>query len=447
MSIQDLFSMAKKNLLSRKLRTFLTLLGVMIGTTAIIVMMSFGFGIKDSNEKMITSMGDLTIFDVTLGNMDEGKKPLKMNDSTIKEIEKISHVSSVSPIYQQDFALNYKKFENPYVQLVALDPKAIDTYKWEFEKGKLFRDSGEIEVIFGSKVASSFYNPKKPVEPEMDESGNYIEPPAPFDASGTTMELLKSDSEVMGFDASGPVLEAGDSSQDKDKVKTVDVKVVGVLKERKDFNVDYNIFMSIKAYKNLLKEFKMPQPAKNDYASLKVKVDDIKNAREVEKEIKNMGFEVQGLFSMLDQMEKSMGVISAIFGGIGAISFIVAAIGITNTMIMSIYERTREIGVMKVIGASIADIQRLFLVEAGLIGLMGGIIGVIFSFLLSTFFNLLANHFTMQNGAEEAVRISIIPLWLIFVGIIFSTIVGVLAGYFPARRAMNLSALDAIRTE
>ena len=173
----------------------------------------------------------------------------------------------------------------------------------------------------------------------------------------------------------------------------------------------------------------------------------MKNAEEVSDGIKALDYEAMGMLEMIKSMNKAMTIVNAIFAGIGSISFIVAAIGIANTMIMSIYERTREIGVMKVIGASIQDIQKLFLTEAALIGLIGGIIGVLLSLLMSAGFNLIGNRFAMAQGAEEAVKISHIPLWLIFVALIFSTLVGVAAGYFPAKRAMNLSALDAIRSD
>lgn len=105
---------------------------------------------------------------------------------------------------------------------------------------------------------------------------------------------------------------------------------------------------------------------------------------------------------------------------------------------------------MKVIGASIADIKKLFLIEAGFIGLLGGIIGVVFSLILSSVFNILAKGFLMsrfQLNGDFDPKISYIPFWLILIALLFSCLIGILAGYFPAKRAMKLSALDAIRSE
>ena len=164
-----------------------------------------------------------------------------------------------------------------------------------------------------------------------------------------------------------------------------------------------------------------------------------------------MGHEAYSLNDELESFKQQALVIQAILGGIGAISLLVAAIGIANTMVMSIYERTKEIGVMKVIGASLKDIKRLFLFESALIGLTGGVFGVGLSYLISFLMNKFGSQFVqlgmmMGPGGGEA-RISIIPVWLALAALGFSALIGVISGYFPARRAMNLSALDAIRSE
>jgi len=130
------------------------------------------------------------------------------------------------------------------------------------------------------------------------------------------------------------------------------------------------------------------------------------------------------------------------------VSLFVAAIGISNTMVMSIYERTREIGVMKVIGASLKDIRRLFLLEAALIGVFGGVLGAGLSLGVSKIINNYGIPFfdNMVYGANES-DISAIPAWLCLFALGFSAVIGLVSGYFPARRAMKLSALTAIRTE
>ena len=229
--------------------------------------------------------------------------------------------------------------------------------------------------------------------------------------------------------------------------KTTTLKVTGVLKKTKKSQYDNGAFMTIEGYKKLAETLDLPAPERGTYSTVQVRIDDTEYAEDVTDAIKDLGYEPSGLLEAIKSMNRGMAIVNAIFAGIGSISFIVAAIGIANTMIMSIYERTKEIGVMKVIGASIQDIQKLFLTEAALIGFIGGVIGVITSLLLSGAFNIIGNRFAQSQGAEEAIQLSYIPLWLIFVALLFSTMVGVAAGYFPAKRAMNLSALDAIRSD
>ena len=178
-----------------------------------------------------------------------------------------------------------------------------------------------------------------------------------------------------------------------------------------------------------------------------VKVDDLDHVVAIQTAIKDMGHEAFSLTDMLDEMKKMSGTIQAVLGGIGAVSLIVAAIGITNTMIMSIYERTKEIGVMKVIGASLRDIKNLFLFESAIIGFLGGILGLFFSLGISKIINLVGGSFLADMSGGAGGKISIIPVWLAFASVGFSSLIGILSGYYPAKRAMNLSALEAIKTE
>ena len=146
-------------------------------------------------------------------------------------------------------------------------------------------------------------------------------------------------------------------------------------------------------------------------------------------------------------------------GGLGAISLFVAAIGITNTMIMSISERTREIGIMKALGCYVRDIRLLFLMESGTIGLLGGIIGLVFSLLISVGINLFAmgaigeGGITVQTllqaliGGEEVSRVSAISPGLMLFAIVFSVFVGLASGYYPANKAVKIPALEAIKHE
>ena len=160
--------------------------------------------------------------------------------------------------------------------------------------------------------------------------------------------------------------------------------------------------------------------------------------------IKEMGYEAYNDAEWIQQQQNEMNMIEGVLGGIGAVSLLVAAIGIANTMMMSIYERTKEIGVMKVLGCDMRNIQMMFLFEAGFIGLIGGFIGLIISFSLSFVINKIASA-TGALGIEG--NLSYIPPSLALFALVFALFVGMLSGFFPSRRAMKLSPLAAIRND
>ncbi|HHW91537.1 MAG TPA: ABC transporter permease [Firmicutes bacterium] len=190
---------------------------------------------------------------------------------------------------------------------------------------------------------------------------------------------------------------------------------------------------------------------KNDriYSYFLVRAVDVNKAKELSKTLRDMGYNAWSMADNLEGIEQGTKVMQAILGGIGGISLLVAALGITNTMIMSIYERTKEIGIMKVIGASFEDIRLLFLGEAGLIGAGGGAIGLVLSYLISYLLNRFGASYINQGmgmGGEE-VAISIIPPYLALFAVGFAILVGLLSGLYPATRAMRLSPVVAIRNE
>ena len=149
----------------------------------------------------------------------------------------------------------------------------------------------------------------------------------------------------------------------------------------------------------------------------------------------------------MENVESQALIIQAVLGGIGGITLLVASIGIANTMVMAIYERTREIGVMKVIGATGGDVMKMFLMEAGLIGACGGLLGLVCSLGASKLINYLAGDFMGTGMGGETYNISVIPPYLMLFALIFAFCIGIVAGLYPARRASKLSPILAIRNE
>ena len=244
-------------------------------------------------------------------------------------------------------------------------------------------------------------------------------------------------------------------------MKRVPIKITGITEGDIESYTEYsyNCYTSMDALKEFLKQnysenSVIPgQPTNKDgkpyrdlkYSQLTVNVDESANVEDVLQTIQDMGYRGEANKEWLEEIEKEFMIIEAVLGGIGAVSLLVAAIGIANTMTMSTYERTKEIGIMKVLGCSLGNIRTMFLTEAAFIGLLGGMVGVALSFLLSFVVNKVAPAIMADFG--EGAKISIIPFWLVLLSIVFSTIIGMIAGFFPAQRATKLSPLAAIRNE
>ena len=179
------------------------------------------------------------------------------------------------------------------------------------------------------------------------------------------------------------------------------------------------------------------------YNQAYVKVDNVDNMKDVQKSIQNLGLNASSNAEWIEQMQEQSRNIQLVLGGIGAVSLFVAAIGIANTMMMSIYERTKEIGIIKVLGCALQNIREMFLMEAGFIGFLGGVIGVALSYIISFIINFVAS----RQGGDYYSSISYIPPWLVLLAVGFAILVGMAAGFFPAVRAMKLSPLAAIRNE
>lgn len=436
MNSLDIVKMGLKNLWRRKLRTFLTILGVIIGTSSIITMLSLGFGMTESFKNNISQMGSLNTITISQGGGMVGpdgqavpnSKKVYLNDEAIAELSKIKGVEFTTGVLDMSMKLNKGRY-TAYVRLRGMDPKAMEALDFKDEEGRILKAGDKNQLVWGAETKNFFYDEKSSgygIPPQINPLKDHI-----------TMEFNI-------YDAGG---------KPKKMKKPIKPNTVGILKGG-DWEKDYSIFTTLEYIEKLKKEEKKLDTSnknrpkdKNKYEEILIKVDNIDNVAVIQNQIKDMGYSARSLNDILENVKSTMNIMQAILGGIGAISLLVAAIGIANTMIMSIYERTREIGVMKVIGAQLKDIRRIFLFEAGMIGLSGGIFGIGLSYLLSVILNIVGTSINIFGEMGPGTKLSIIPLWLVIAALIFSTLVGLISGFYPARRAMKLSALEAIKTE
>jgi ABC-type antimicrobial peptide transport system permease subunit len=470
----DLFLMSGGNLKRRKLRTFLTVLGVVIGTASVIAMLSLGLGLQKTMYQDIEDYGSLTTLSVTgagggYGDFSETSKdtdPLYLTDETVADFASFDHVLDSTPAYRTDVMLIKGKYESG-ASLIGLTPEGFQALKLDLEWGELPRpDSGVLDLVFGNRVAAEFYDPKAGSSPFYD-SGEIV-----VDVKRDSMFMILDTQSYYG--ARDAELETGSSTdspqqgEDKTeeqpiqiKAKKYSVKAIGLISGGTDsWNMNSNaIFCDLDALRTVLKkEFKgRPLPGQPTLASGKamkdfvysyaqVKVDNIENVEGLAQTFRNLGYQVESPAEWIKQMEEQLAIIQLVLGGIGAVSLLVAAIGIANTMIMAIYERTREIGVMKVIGCSLKNIRQMFLIESACIGLIGGVLGNLLGFGISGIVNFVTKGMLGEEVSASS-GISYIPPWLVLAALGIATSVGIASGFFPALRAMRLSPLAAIRNE
>jgi len=462
MRISDRFIMALRNLWRRKSRTILTILSVVIGSTSIILMLAFAQGISNSQKEMIGSFQGLTTINIMDGS---GKDNLDIDDSIINKLKRVDHVKAVVPsknLYvdfkiadTEDYSMegSINVIPDDILSLVSQD---------DLEWGNVPNPSDDDKILLSSNASANKITAMA--------DGMSMEPVDDFDYQAHKYFLRlgwqdesEDDGVNFGNEENNENPDSSNPKEDSNKAESIDVPIelAGKL-NNSSFLDGWGSYISESTYKKLKEEDKkLASPSLNQnfdekgnpieeadnkikFDSLQVIVDDAENVSATEKAIRELGYQTNSMAEASEEVENSTRNIMLILGGIGSIAFIVSAIGIINTMLMSIYERQKEIGVMKVIGASVSDIQTMFLIESGFIGFFGGILGLLISLLAGKIIN--GAFVGMNDLGIDAGKIIIIPLWLGLVGVGFSALVGVLAGYLPARRATKLSAIDALRS-
>lgn len=457
MSKKDILRLAFKNFMRRKTRSILTILGVLIGTAAIVVMISLGIGMNESFKRQLSKMGSLNVIEVNRWYFEEDGKgggysrESVLDDKAVAEFEAIDGVEAVMPYFQTSLKLVSGKYVM-YANMVGVDPKILEAFDFKVAEGRLLNEEDTTSLLFGSEVPYQFYNPRS-----TGNYGYYYYGGGDGDRPEPDVDVLN-DKLVMTFDYSyGERRAAGSGGQTGYRQpKLYKVKGVGILEPTQD-EKSYSVYINIDYLKKIIKENEKAMSSQgmrtsyqqDSYDQVKVKVRDMKDVERVQNQIKQMGYGTYSLTDILKSMQETSATMRTVLGGIGAISLFVAAIGITNTMVMSIYERTREIGVMKVLGCMLSDIKNMFLVEAALIGFIGGLLGIGFSYGASALLNKYAGGLFGGGyyvGDSDSI-VSLIPPWLALLALGFATMVGIISGFMPARRAMKLSALEAIKTE
>ncbi|MFH1183184.1 MAG: FtsX-like permease family protein [Candidatus Moraniibacteriota bacterium] len=399
MKFVDLLKLSTRMFRARTSRTLLTILGMGVGIGAILFLVSFGYGLQKTLLERITTSESLLTLDVT-----ESKSALVNLDKTVLEkIENTEGVVEVSPAF---YISAQGKVEDLVSDLVVLGikPSFLRLGGLRSVKGEMLSDENLESVVVSSSVVQIFNK-------NIDEIiGQEI-----------TFTFFLPDQE-----SSGEKLQ----SEFKKVTSEKKYKINGIIEG--DENV---IYVNAKTLGDL---------EMDKFTQLKVKCVTNEKLGQIRDEILSQGFLVSSLSDTVDQANKVFRVIQIVLMIFGIIALIVSAIGMFNTMTIALLERTEEIGIMKSIGASNWGISWMFMMEATIMGFLGGLGGVALGFIGGKIFNSLINFIASRMGGQT-VALFYSPMWFVGLIIVFAAVVGLFTGLVPARRASKINPLDALR--
>lgn len=471
MIMRDHLWLSFSNLWQNKLRTFLTTLGVVVGIGALISMISFGTGMQKNITHAMKENDLFTSLFVTpkkvdinqmmsgdLGSIadnlkDEGKT---LNDSIIYIFNNMEQVELAYPELRFPVKIQFNE-EETNTQLQAM-PSKMGAFKPfnNLMAGDFFHEDNAKLAIISKELLKKL---KIKIKPEKQKKAKTIADSlqriGQIDINhliGQKITLISTVIDVKQITANPfMAMMAPDNLPMKDD--TVKLTIAGIRDDSQGFTQQRfaRLIVPMKTAQSIPRlgfssvwDLLNRNEKGGGYASVYVRLKNMRNLEEVQNQIEQMGF---GTFSIADQFEeikRGFLIMDAMLGAVGTIALFVAALGIANTLIMSILERTREIGIMKAIGASENEIKSIFLIEAAAIGFWGGILGWGLGWFVTRIANLIANHYIIQSGGTH-VELFYIPFWLIASGVGFSMLVSVLAGMYPAMRAANVDPVHALR--
>lgn len=445
MKFKELISLILLNLNRRKGRVLLTSIGVVIGTAAVVVLVSLAMGLQqNANERFgsVAEMSQITVMpnweavmepESSVGSSMSPTQYNKLDPITTDVLEELAAIPGVAHVIPRQYLMagGMIKFDNleTYANIIGIGTDDITALGNEVSSGTSELRKGSILV--GEQVLKSFYNPS--ARPGQD-------PTETPDLQGqtVTLELSKWSSD-----------ESGNYTETK---KVIRLQVAGIIKSSSS-EADYSVYMSLEQVQDINGWVmgRRINPDQDGYDTVLVVAEDRTQVLDITDQINEMGFMAYTSQEYIQSVNSFFVVLQIIFGGVGGVALLVAAIGIANTMTMAILERTREIGLMKAVGATNQDVLSIFLGEAAGIGFIGGTggiaVGILVGKLIDVFGSVyMAGQASAAYGGAGDISVST-PIWLMLFAVLFSTLVGLVSGMYPALRAASLVPVEALKYE
>lgn len=404
MRVQDLAQLSTRAFKTNPMRTWLTILGMGVGTGAVVVLVGLGFGLQQIILEQIV-FGETLL---SLGVSSTGTQNLKLTSETVLRFEENEHVLDAAPLARFPALVTYKGLTgNVFVQ--GSEPPYIRYAGITASYGEVFtdEDAGNTNEIMLSPAVLKLF-------------GILEEETADFIGEKVKFRLL---------------VPAEDGTDDVNEIfidKEYTVK--GITKEEGVLNA-LMMLPELRSHVGI-----------EEYERIQVRVDTNEFLPVVEEQLIEEGYRVTALSKTVEQASKIFQGVQAVLATFGGIALVVSAIGMFNTMTVTLLERTKEIGIMRTIGAAPADIKWLFVSESIVVGFLGGVSGIVMGVALGLIINFMLNIAASQFGGQSVALFSFPLGFLTFIAI-FSAGVGYLTGIFPAKRAASLNPLDAIRYE
>ncbi len=431
MILRDALSLSFDNLRQSRLRTVLTALGVAIGVGSIVGMLAIAVGLQDNlYAKLFRNafFRRITVF-AAFGQEQQNAKPL--DDAAVTAIRQIRGVKNTTRETRIPGHLEIGGKKSHELGLAGVTADDADEGVFaDLKAGRFFQSDDANEIILNTQTAASlgFQDPQQLV-------GQTVRAVVQFPFQRRL--------------AMAPV--AGFAAPQIPTPEPFDLKVVGIVERERAIFIDPNnrvAYVPQKVAERQVEFFQKNAPMLAGMAlgvaPLQVRLSDAREVDRIEKEIRALGFRTISISSIVSNLRKVFIVVDMLLALVGSMALAVASLGIINTMVMAVLERTREIGVMKAVGAEDGDIRRIFITESAIIGLAGGLAGLLLAWLLGRAVNAGANIYLARQGFKPEVLFHI-PMWLVASSLGFALLVSVASGLYPAGRAARIDPTRALR--